>query len=64
MGLTKEEFEKAENTILTFGKYKGETVGDINRVDENYLIWLHETLESGNPLIEIIDTVCFTWRGK
>lgn len=44
--------------VLTFGKYKGETVGDILEVDPQYLIWLHnnsEFFELNYRLLEIAE---------
>ena len=29
-------------TVLTFGKYKGESIADILEEDAQYLVWLHD----------------------
>lgn len=29
-------------TVLTFGKYKGESIADILATDPQYLVWLHD----------------------
>ena len=31
-----------ENSELTFGKYKGKTVGEVCRIDPAYLVWLRD----------------------
>ena len=33
-----------EDTILTFGKYRGRTVADIIEEDPAYLVWAHENV--------------------
>ncbi len=32
-------------TILTFGKYRGETIREVLDNDPQYLVWLHENSE-------------------
>lgn len=47
------------NTILTFGKYKGESIADILEVNPQYLCWLHETcdeFELDHKLLEEAET--------
>ena len=47
------------NHILTFGKYKGETVGDVLDFNGPYLVWLHQNsdfFELGHELLEEAET--------
>lgn len=41
-------------TRMAFGKYRGESVGDILEVDPGYLLWLHKNtyFELGSELLE------------
>lgn len=39
---TRREPISDRNAILTFGKYKGESIADLMEVNPQYLIWLHE----------------------
>lgn len=44
--------------VLTFGKYKGESIEDILETDPQYLIWLHnnsEYFELDYRLLEIAE---------
>lgn len=44
---------------MTFGKYKGETVGDVLYYNSPYLVWLHNNsdfFELGDELLEEAET--------
>ena len=43
------------NTVISFGKYKGESIADILEIDPQYLVWLHNNssfFELGCELLE------------
>ena len=43
------DFQKAEDTVVLFGKYVGSTIGDIADQDILYLDWLYGEFESNPP---------------
>lgn len=46
-----ESFEDAVNYVLTFGQYKGETIGDVWKSDFGYIRWLNGN-EKTDPIIK------------
>ncbi len=43
------------NTAIAFGKYKGESIGDLIEINPQYLVWLHNNndfFELGYELLE------------
>jgi len=46
----------AFDAILPFGKYKGESVGDILAVDPNYLDWFKDLITVNDYLRTAIET--------
>ena len=42
-------FEEAEDTVVTFGTYSGNTIGDIADQDILYLDWLYGEMTSSPP---------------
>jgi uncharacterized protein (DUF3820 family) len=46
-----ETVEDAANYVLTFGKHKGRTLGDLYKNERDYLIWLYDN-EKTDPIIK------------
>lgn len=44
-------FKAAKAEILTFGKYRGKTLGDIFVEDPKYIMWLSKNYEGGNEIV-------------
>lgn len=44
------DIDRAKSTILTMGKYKGKTVGDLMVMDPGYLTWAGESITSNDEL--------------
>lgn len=45
------------DTVLTFGKYKGESIADIIECDPQYLVWLHNNSEFFELSSSILDEI-------
>lgn len=46
-----ESTQDAAGFVITFGKYKGKTLGEIYKADHDYIIWLHDN-EKTDPIIK------------
>ena len=45
------------NHVLTFGKYKGESIADLLETNPQYLIWLHENSDYFELSSDLFDEV-------
>ena len=46
-----ESVQDAASYVLTFGKHKGKTLGDLYKAEHDYVIWLHDN-EGTDPIIK------------
>ena len=46
-----ESVEDAANYVLSFGKHKGKTLGELYKKEKDYVIWLHDN-EKTDPIIK------------
>ena len=44
-------FQAAKAEIITFGKYRGKTLGDIFVEEPKYIVWLSKNYNNGNPIM-------------
>ena len=51
-----------KNFVMPFGRYKGETLGDVLEVNSAYILWLHENtdMDFHYTIIEEAETIPVT----